>query len=150
MPLSCWHDAVVTTTAATVIDRFLATITLAGFGDAADLYAPDVHLDATVPGWRFMTDGPAAVCSTYSHWFNEPGTFEELRRIPLPDGEVVEYTFAWTEAGVPHAAHHLHVVTVDPAYDRIVEDRVFCGGRWDAALVTRMGVDLRRGDVGRG
>ena len=38
-----------------------------------------------------------------------------------------------------HAAHHVHVLTVDSARDRIATDRVWCGGRWDAALLAQMG-----------
>jgi len=49
---------------------------------------------------------------------------------------VVEYTLSWTENGVPHAGHHLHVLTVRD--DRIVADMVFCGGRWPAALLAEM------------
>ena len=128
-----------TTTTTTAIDRFLRTITASGFAAAGDLYTDDAHLDATVPGWRFSADGPGEIGAQYVGWFNEPGTFEELRRLPLPGGEVVEYTLAWEEAGVPHAAHHLHVLTVDAATDRIVEDRVFCGGRWSASLLAEMG-----------
>ena len=60
------------------------------------------------------------------------------------NGELVEYTLSWEEGGVPHVAHHLHVLTVDPATDRITQDRVFCGGRWPAELIARMG-DVARG-----
>jgi hypothetical protein len=49
---------------------------------------------------------------------------------------VVECTLSWTENGVPHAAHHLHVLAVRD--DRIVSDMVFCGGRWPAALLAEM------------
>ena len=57
---------------------------------------------------------------------------------PLDDGsaEVVEYTLSWTEDGVPHAAHHMHLLRVRD--DRIVADTVFCGGRWPAALLAEM------------
>ena len=61
-----------------------------------------------------------------------------LRRYPVEGGsaEVIEYTLSWTENGVPHAGHHLHVLTVRD--DRIVSDMVFCGGRWPAALLAEM------------
>ena len=66
------------------------------------------------------------------------GHFDELRRYPVQGGpaEVVEYTLSWTENGVPHAGHHLHLLTVRD--DRIVSDMVFCGGRWPAALLAEM------------
>ena len=74
----------------TVVDRFLDTITSSGFAAATGLCADDAHLDASVPGWRFTGEGRAAICAAYSRWFNEPGTFEELRRLPLPAGKMVE------------------------------------------------------------
>jgi hypothetical protein len=48
----------------------------------------------------------------------------------------VEYTLSWTENGVPHAGHHVHLLTV--RNDQIVADTVFCGGRWPAALLAEM------------
>jgi len=49
---------------------------------------------------------------------------------------VLEYTLSWTENGVPHAAHHMHLLTVQD--DHIVADTVFCGGRWPASLLAEM------------
>jgi hypothetical protein len=43
---------------------------------------------------------------------------------------------SWTENGVPHAAHHMHLLTV--ADDHIVGDTVMCGGRWPASLLAEM------------
>jgi hypothetical protein len=59
-----------------------------------------------------------------------------LAQSPPLASTVVEYTLSWTENGVPHAGHHLHVLTVRD--DRIVADMVFCGGRWPAALLAEM------------
>ena len=104
----------------------------------ADLYTSDATLDATVPGWRFHCRGAAAVSAEYAGWFNAPGTFEELERILVPDGEVITYLLIWEEHGVPHAAHHSHRIVVDRATGRIAADRVFCGGRWNAELLASM------------
>ena len=126
----------VITAAAVSIDAFLLAIA-AGTGIPADVYAPDAALDATVPNWRFRVDGPSAIAAEYSRWFASPGSFAELTRSPLPDGEVITYVLSWTEDGVPHAAHHCHVIrlTVDGL---IGSDTVFCGGRWPAALLAEM------------
>jgi hypothetical protein len=61
-----------------------------------------------------------------------------MRRYPAGGGasEVVEYTLSWSENGVPHAGHHMHLLTVRD--DLIVADTVFCGGRWPAALLAEM------------
>ena len=91
------------------------------------------------PGERFPVDGAGAITTEYGRWFAHPGRFSELRRIPTADGEVVEYTLRWTEDGVPYAAHHVHVLTVDRAREQITTDRVWCGGRWDAHLLAQMG-----------
>ncbi len=40
------------------------------------------------------------------------------------------------ENGVPHAAHHMHLLRV--ADGRIVSDTVMCGGRWPAGLLAEM------------
>ena len=40
------------------------------------------------------------------------------------------------ENGVPHAAHHLHLLTVRDGL--IAADTVFCGGRWPASLLADM------------
>lgn len=122
-----------------VVDRFLAAVA-GGVGIPADLYADDAHLDATVPGWRLTVDGPEAITTEYGRWFAAPGRFEELGRSPVADGEVVTYLLTWVEDGVPHAAHHCHQLRLDES-GRIASDTVFCGGRWDAALLAQMAED---------
>jgi hypothetical protein len=118
------------------VDLFLDAITTATI-PTTDAWVADARLDATVPNWRFTVEGAEAIRSTYATWFAEPGRFEEIRRLPTPGGVVVEYLLTWEDAGVPHAAHHLHVLTLDDD-GRIAEDHVFCGGRWDAALLAEM------------
>ncbi len=118
------------------VDRFLDAI-CAGNGIPVDLYAPDAHLDATVPGWRLSACGPEAIADQYRGWFADPGSFEELSRSPLDQGEVVTYLLTWLERDVPHAAHHIHVLRFD-ANGRIAADTVFCGGRWGAGLLAQM------------
>ena len=94
-------------------------------------------LDATVPSWRFGAEGPDAIAATYGGWFADPGRFEGLDRWPVEGGEVVRYLLTWTQGGVPHAAHHVHLLATD-VEGRIARDTVFCGGRWDATLLAQM------------
>jgi hypothetical protein len=117
------------------VDRFLDAVRNATIDDC-DAWAPDVRLDATVPNWRMYRHGVDDLRATYRGWFADPGEFETLRRIPIPGGEVVDYLLAWSEDGVPHTAHHLHLIEVEG--DRIVADTVMCGGRWPAALMAAM------------
>ncbi len=93
-------------------------------------------LDATVPNWRFTTTGGEAVRAELSRWYADPGAFDDLRRTPLPDGELVEFTLTWVEEGVPHRCHQAHVLRLDG--DRIASDTAWCGGRWPEPLVAEM------------
>jgi hypothetical protein len=120
----------------TSVDRFLEAIT-AGEGVPVNLYVEDAVLDATVPGWRFAARGATAIAAEYTRWFTSPAGFEELERRPVADGEVVTYLLTWEEAGVPHAAHHSHILVLHPD-GRIARDTVFCGGRWSADLLAQM------------
>jgi hypothetical protein len=120
-----------------VIDKFLDAIESATI-PGCDVWSAGATLDATVPNWRLHAAGADAIRAEYAKWFADPGHFDELRRHSVDDGsaEVVEYTLSWLENGVPHAAHHMHLLTVRD--DRIVADVVMCGGRWPAALLAEM------------
>jgi hypothetical protein len=119
------------------VDRFLQAIQSAAI-PGCDVWSADATLDATVPNWRLQAVGPDAIRAEYARWFADPGRFDELRRYQVDggQGEVLEYTLSWSEDGVPHAAHHMHLLTVRD--DRIVADTVFCGGRWPATLLAEM------------
>ncbi len=119
------------------IDKFLHAIESAAI-PSCDAWSTDATLDATVPNWRLHAAGPDAIRTEYARWFADPGHFDDLRRCPLGDGtgEVVEYTLSWQENGMPHAAHHMHLLTVRD--DQIVADTVMCGGRWPAGLLAEM------------
>jgi hypothetical protein len=121
----------------TAITTFLHAIETARIPDC-DVWSSEAMLDATVPNWRLHATGPDAIRAEYARWFANPGHFHDLRRLPVADGtgEVVEYTLSWQENGVPHAAHHAHLLTVMDG--RITADTVFCGGRWPASLLADM------------
>lgn len=119
-----------------VVDEFLSAIENAAIA-GCDAWGNEAVLDATVPNWRLRATGPDAIRAEYGRWFADRGKFEDLRRYPVPGiGEIVEYTLSWAENGVPHAGHHMHLLTVRD--DRIVADTVFCGGRWSATLLAEM------------
>jgi len=97
---------------------------------ASDREVPVRHPDRRDPGVRRVERRRDA----------RRGQFGDLHRYPVhADGgpsEIVEYTLGWTENGVPHAGHHVHLLTVHD--DLIVADTVFCGGRWPASLLAEM------------
>lgn len=124
------------TAATSGVDRFLDGVVNATI-PTTDAWTDGATLDATVPGWRFTLTGADAIRAKFATWFAAVGRFEELRRLPIPGGEVVEYLLAWEEAGVAHAVHHVHLLTL-AADGRITDDHFFCGGRWDAALLAEM------------
>jgi len=100
------------------------------------VFCDDIVFDATVPNWRYTLRGPEAVASELAQWYADPGHFEDLRRTPLPDGELIEFTLHWVEDGVPHACHQAHVVELRDG--RIAKDTAWCGGRWPAGLLAQM------------
>lgn len=118
------------------VDRFLEAIS-SGAGVPGTLLAGEVVLDATVPGWRFEARGSEAVKGQYRSWFAAPAALEELERWAFAGGEVLAYLLTWEDHGVPHAAHHCHMLKFD-GDGRIVRDRFFCGGRWDAARLAEI------------
>src|SRR5450631_1135344 len=117
------------------VDRYLAAIEGAAMG-ACDAFSPELTLDATVPNWRYQVEGGTAVRDELSRWYADTGVFEELKRTPLPSGELVEFTLHWEEGGVPHAVHQAHVIEVTDSW--ITKDQVWCGGRWSASLLAEM------------
>ncbi len=121
---------------ARTVDALLEGVS-SGTGVPVGLFAPDAVLDATVPGWRFPVRGADAVARQYSGWFTQPAVFEELERLAVHGGEVVTYLITWVEGGIPHAAHHCHVLRFAPN-GCIAADRFFCGGRWPAGLLAEM------------
>jgi hypothetical protein len=87
-----------------------------GEGVPAGLHEPDAMLDATVRN----------------------GDVEDVVREPIAGGELGVYRLTGAEAGVPHAAHHCHVLRIRTT-GRIAADTVLCGGRWPAALPAEIG-----------
>ena len=119
------------------VDKFLHAIESATIKDC-QAWSADASLDATVPNWRLHANGADAIRAEYARWFADPGRFAELNRHHVDGGssELIEYTLSWQENGVPHAAHHMHLLTVKDGF--IVSDKVFCGGRWPASLLADM------------
>jgi hypothetical protein len=117
------------------IESFLAAVTSGRIG-TADLWTADATFDATLPNWRMRVRGGAVIRAELAGWYADRGRFEELERIVIPDGELVQFLLTWTERGVPHAAHQAHVIRAND--ERISAHVVYCGGRWPAGLLAEM------------
>jgi hypothetical protein len=126
----------------TAVDELVAGIEAGAV--PAGVFRDDAVLDATVPNWRFSVRGRDRVQAELSRWYADPGQFEHLSRIPLPDGELVEFTLAWQEQGVAHRCHQAHILRL--ADGRVSSDTAFCGGRWPASLIAEM--ELADGQAG--
>ena len=118
------------------IDRLYAAVEH-GTPIATDVFAPDVVLDATVPMWRYRTQGAAATAAELGRWFADAGRFEDFTSFALPGGALVEFTLTWEQHGVPHACHQSHRLEFD-AGGRVRRLTAFCGGRWPASLLAEM------------
>ena len=123
------------------IDRFTQAIEAASIGEAG-VFAPDAVLDATVPLWRFAVTGATNIEAELARWYADPGRFEEMRRTPLPNGELVEFVLTWEEDGEPHMSHQAHHIEVRDGL--IIRDSAWCGGRWGAALQAEMAEAARQ------
>ncbi len=126
----------------TAVDELVAGIEAGAV--PAGVFSDDAVLDATVPNWRFSVRGRDRVQAELSRWFADPGHFEQLSRIPLPDGELLQFTLAWEERGVAHRCHQAHILRMEGG--RVASDTAFCGGRWPASLVAEM--DFEGGQAG--
>ena len=127
------NDRPTTTTTAT--QRWLNAIA-GGAGMPDDLFAEDVVFDATVPNWRYETTGRAAVTSELAQWYRHPTTVERRQERTIDGGVAIELDLSWEDGGVPHAAHQLHLLSIEDG--RITRDVAFCGGRWHADLIADM------------
>jgi len=116
------------------VDALLAGIEAGAVPEG--VFSDDAVLDATVPNWRFTTRGAAAVRAELSRWYADPGTFEDLRRSRLADGELLEFTLTWAENGVTHMCHQAHILRLRDG--QVTSDTAFCGGRWPAPLIAEM------------
>src|SRR5258706_14796921 len=90
------EDRMTATTLRSPVDRFVAGIADPNAADP-DAFAEDAVLDATTPGWRHTVRGRRGIAATFADWFADPATFETIDRTPIPGGELVEFTPAWTE-----------------------------------------------------
>jgi hypothetical protein len=121
-------------TATSPVDRLLSGIEAGSIPPG--IFATDAVLDATVPNWRFSVNGGEAVRHELGRWYADPGRFDALRRHPLPEGELVEFTLGWDEQGVAHACHQAHILRLVDG--QVAADTAFCGGRWPAPLLAEM------------
>ena len=104
----------------------------------AELYHPDVLLDAHVPDWRFQLQGPPAVAEATGTGLPGPGRFVAFDVETTAAADLL-LRFEWrqdTDHG-GRVSREMHLLHLDDA-GRIVEQVVFCAGIWDRELQARM------------
>lgn len=106
----------------------------------AELYDPDVLLDAHVPNWRFQVQGREAVAARTAV-LPGPGQFASFEAEATSSGDVV-VQFEWRQSEDSGGAvvRELHLLRLDDN-GRIAEQLVFCAGVWDPELQTRMAAE---------
>ncbi len=133
------------------VDEFLHAIENATIGDC-QVWSADASLDATVPNCRLHADGAGAIRAEYARWFADPGHFDELNRYQVDSGssELIEYTVSWQENGVPHAAHHMHLLTAKDGQGLLRRTLASVAARRHVRLPARTPLALwRTGALGR-
>lgn len=121
---------------ALTVRRFLGAVAAGRGGELSSLYADGASADCTVPNWRFAVRGAMDIGRQYARWYADPAVFAEIEVRSTTTGVVLRFLITWEEHGVPHAAHHCHVLDLGPG--GILRDAAFCGGRWSAALLAQM------------
>jgi SnoaL-like protein len=123
-----------TGTLAQQIERCFRTL---AFEPMRDLYHPHAVLDATVPQWRFQFQGPERIVAwchdAYSQFDNPRCTW--LRMTTAEGLVLVEWELRDGEGDGERLVREVDVIRTEG--DRIVEQRHYCPGVWDAATIAR-------------
>ena len=107
-------------------------------GALTGLYAPDVLLDAHVPGWRFQVQGREAVADQMCV-LPRPGRFTAFDGEPTASGLLIQFEWRQDEDAGGALVRQLHTWRLDEG--RIAEHVVFCAGVWGRQLQARMAAE---------
>ena len=97
----------------------------------AELMAPNVFCDFTMPTWRLQANGVDAMAALRRAGHPGPGSVPRWRFDPTPTGFVLEVEEAWEWDGEHWTAREMF--RADIGDDGITQMSVYCTGDWDAA-----------------
>jgi ketosteroid isomerase-like protein len=122
-------------------DRYRDAVEAQDLAALAELYHPDVLLDAHVPNWRFQATGRTEVARFTGSGLPGPGHFTVFEVEPLESGDLL-VQFQWyqqTATGPGATSRQVHILRLREG--RITEQTVFCAGVWGRALQQRMAAE---------
>jgi hypothetical protein len=120
-------------------DRFVRWLET---GDgAAEVLAPDIFGDVTLPQWRLQAGTAEDLTSVRTGGHPHPGTVRVERLDPTPRGWVMQIEERWTdEHGAPWYCREMFRADVT---DGLISDlAIYCCGDWDAATVGRHAAEV--------
>ncbi len=125
----------------TLTDRYRDAVEAGDLAALAELYHPDVLLDAHVPNWRFQVVGRTEVARFTGSGLPAPGRFTTFEVEPTANGDLL-VQLQWhqlTDRGPGATSRQLHLLRLDDG--RIVEQTLFCAGVWGPGLQERMAAE---------
>ncbi len=115
---------------------------LLAYDSLAELYAPDVVLDADVPEWRFQIQGRAGILDAFRREeLSLPGVrVGSFRWTATADGGLVAQREARFDGeGGEHRWRDVHVLRIEGGW--ITGHALSCTGIWDPATVARQAAE---------
>lgn len=125
------------TTNGTVLDLAVSCLTRLDLRALADLYAPDVLLDANVPFWRFQLQGRDAIVENFEQELAQAGGAWVVgaRPVRAPDAAVVELEARFPTTSGERLWREVHLVRARDG--GIAEHTIYCTGVWDPDTIAR-------------
>ena len=120
-----------------IAERYRVAVEARDHAQLAELYHPDVLLDAHVPNWRFQVQGREAVVEHTAGGLPGPGRFVTFEaESTASDDLLVQFEWRQDVAGGGPLVRQLHRLRLDAG--RIIEQVLFCAGIWNPGLQERM------------
>ncbi len=123
-----------------IAEHYRAAVEARDVASLAELYEPEVLLDAHVPNWRFQVQGRHAVAEITGTALPGPGRFASFNVEPTASGDLL-LEFEWrghTDVGEA-VSRELHVLRLDGG--RIAEQVLYCAGVWSPQLQQQMAAE---------
>lgn len=134
MQVSTTGTAIQTETLAARVERCFRELDIDGL---AELYHPDVLLDANPPQWRFQVRGRDEIVAWYRRTLAQADDIrcEAIRTTASGDVIVVEWELHFGEGDDEHLVREVNLLRTDG--QRIVEQTCYCTGAWDPETIAR-------------